>query len=135
MRGARTEGRRPRRTRIMSGWHSLDWVGTLHILLQAFGVLIAAIVIAASMTAYHFWSRWDDLVAIAERTRTRYAPRWRIDTDATLHNALIEIAILGTALLLALGYAASQYGQRKTELVNAAHAASLAKVQYETETL
>jgi len=135
MRGARTEGRRSRRTRIMSAWHSLDWVGTFHILLQAFGVLVAAIVIAAGVTTYHFWSRWNDLVAVTEQTRTKYVPNWRIDTATALHNALIEIAILGTALLLALGYAASQYGQRRTELVNAAQDAKLAKVQYETETL
>src|SRR5262245_9456525 len=110
----------------MSGWHSLEAVGSFHILLQACGLLVAAIVIAAGMTTYHFWSRWTDLVTIAERARSRYAPRWRTDTASTLHNTLIEIAILGTALLLALGYAASAYGQRKTELVNAAHAAGLA---------
>jgi hypothetical protein len=119
----------------MSGWNSLDSVGTTHILLQLSGVLIAAIVIAAGMTTYHFWSRWSDLVAIADRTRNQYLPRWRADAAATVHNTLIEVALLGIAALLALGYAAFAYGQRKTELVAATHAAGLAKVRTESETL
>ena len=119
----------------MSGWNSLDSVGTLHTLLQISGLMVAAIVIAAGMTTYHFWNRWHDLVAIAERARRHYLPRWRADTAATLHNTLIEVAILGTALLLAFGYAAFAYGQRKTELVAATHAANIAKVRTETDTL
>ena len=51
----------------MSGWNSLDSVGTLHLLLQISGLMVAAIVIACGMTTYHFWSRWPDLVAIADR--------------------------------------------------------------------
>ena len=119
----------------MSGWNSLASVGTLHTLLQVTGLMVAAIVIAAGMTTYHFWSRWHDLVAIADRARIRYVPRWRADAAATVHNTMIEVAILGTALLLALGYAAIAYGQRKTELVAATHATTLAKVRYETDTL
>ena len=97
--------------------------------------MVAAIVIAAGMTTYHFWNRWPDLVVIAERTRRHYFPRWRADTAATLHNTLIEVAILGTALLLAFGYAAFAYGQRKTELVAATHAANIAKARTEADTL
>ena len=119
----------------MSGWNSLGSVGTLHTLLQLSGLMVAAIVIAAGMTTYHFWNRWPDLVAIAERARRHYLPRWRADTAATLHNTLIEVAILGTALLLAFGYAAFAYGQRKTELVAATHAANIAKARTEADTL
>ena len=52
-----------------------------------------------------------------------------------MHNTLIEVAILGTALILAFSYAAFAYGQRKVELAAATHAASIAKVRYESETL
>jgi hypothetical protein len=66
MRGARTEGRlTPNPHYVRMAFARLG----RH--LQAFGVLVAAIVIAAGMTTYHFWSRWKDLVAVAERTRTR----------------------------------------------------------------
>ena len=97
----------------MSGWHSLQSVSSLHLLLQAVGCLVAVFVIAAGVTAYHYWNRWSDLVAIADRARNRYLPRWRVDTEATLHNVFAEIAILGTAALLALGYGSFSYGQRK----------------------
>jgi hypothetical protein len=119
----------------MSGWHSLQSVGTLHVVLQIAGVLIAAVVIAAGTTSYHFWNRWSDLVAIAGRARDRYLPRWRTDPAVVLHNGLIEIAILGIAALLALGYATSQYGQRKDELKAAAHAATIAKARNEADAL
>ena len=119
----------------MSGWHSLQSVGTLHLLLQAAGLLAAAVVIASAMTAYHFWNRWDDLVAHAGRACNRYLPRWRTDPAMALHNAMVEVSILGLAALLALGYAASQYGQRKEELKALAHAASLEKVRYESDAL
>jgi hypothetical protein len=119
----------------MSGWHSLQFVSTFHALLQIAGLMVAAVVIATGITVYHFWNRWSELVAIADRTRSRYLPHWRGDTEMTLHNALIEIAILGTAAMLATGYAAFAYGQRKTELVAAAHAAGIAKVRYETDVL
>jgi hypothetical protein len=119
----------------MSGWNSLDSVGSFHTLLQVTGLMVAVIVIAAGMTAYHFWNRWPDLVAVADRARRQYLPRSKADTAATVHNTLIEVAILGTALLLALGYAAFAYGQRKTELVAINHAADVAQVRTETETL
>jgi hypothetical protein len=123
----------------MSGWHSLQSVSSLHILLQAVGCLVAVFVIAAGITAYHYWSRWSDLVAIADRARNRYLPRWRIDTSAALHNAFAEIAILGTAALLALGYGSFSYGQRKAELVVESHAAEIttqvAKVRAEADDL
>jgi hypothetical protein len=120
----------------MSGWNSIDSVGTLHIALQTIGLLVAVVVIAAGMTAYHFWSRWDALTAIVEQARRRYLPRWRsCDTAMTLHNAFVEIAILGIATLLAIAYAASQYGHRKVELAAIAHAAELAKVQYDVDAL
>lgn len=119
----------------MSGWNSLDSVGTLHTLLQLAGLVAAAVTIAAGITTYHFWNRWDELVAHSARVRDRYLPRWRADADATLHNALIEVAILGPVLLVAFAYAAHAYGQRRTELVTAGHAANLAEVRYETETL
>jgi hypothetical protein len=119
----------------MSGWNSLDSVGSFHTLLQISGLLVAAIVIAAGMTTYHFWNRWDDLVAIADRARHRYMPRWRADAAATVHNTVIKVAILRTALILAFGYAAFAYGQRKTELVALNHAADIAEVRTETETL
>ena len=83
----------------MSGWHSLQSVTTLHILLQAAGCLVAVLVIAAGVTAYHFWSRWNDLVAIVDGALRRYLPQWRSDTAATLHNAFVEIAILGIAAI------------------------------------
>ena len=110
----------------MSGWHSLQSVSSLHILLQAVGCLVAVFVIAAGITALHYWKRWSDLVAIADRARDRYLPRWRIDTAATLHNAFAEIAILGIAALLALGYGSFSYGQRKAELVVESHATEIA---------
>jgi hypothetical protein len=120
----------------MSGWNSIQSVGTLHTLLQIIGLLVAAAMIAAGMTAYHFWSRWDALTAIAEQARQCYLPRWRSgDTAMVLHNAFVEIAILGIAALLAIAYAASQYGHRKVELTAAAHAAAIAKVQSETDAL
>jgi hypothetical protein len=110
----------------MSGWHSLQSVSSFHSLLQVTGCLIAVFVIAAGITASHYWSRWSDLVVIADRARNRYLPRSRIDTAATLHNAFAEIAILGTAALLALGYGSFSYGQRKAELVVESHAAEIA---------
>ena len=120
----------------MSDWNSLDSVGTFHILLQVSGLLVAAVVIAAGVTAYHFWNRFDDLVAIADRARAQYLPRWRQDDTAmVLHNAFIEVAILGIAALLAIGYAAAKYGQRKVELVAIAHAADVAKVRHEADSL
>jgi len=119
----------------MSGWYSLQSVGTFHVLLQVFGVLIAAAVIAAGVTAYHFWNRFDDLVTLASDARDRYAPRWRPDMGLTLHNGFIAVALLGPFVLFATAYAASAYGARKTELVAAAHAASLSQARHETETL
>ncbi|HMT20118.1 MAG TPA: hypothetical protein PKE20_02545, partial [Promineifilum sp.] len=50
----------------------------------------SAVTIAAGVTTYHFWNRWDELVAHAARVRDRHLPRWSADADATLHNALIE---------------------------------------------
>jgi hypothetical protein len=119
----------------MSGWHSLQSVGAFHVLLQVFGVLFAAAVIAAGTTAYHFWNRFDDLIGHAERLRARYVPRWRPDMGMTLHNGFVGVALLGPFVLLAVAYAASAYGHRKTELVAATHNASLTQVRYETETL
>ena len=123
----------------MSGWHSLQSVSSLHILLQTIGCLVAVFVIAAGVTAFHYWSRWSDLVAVADRARHRYLPRWRIDTEATLHNAFAEIAILGTVALLALAYGSFSYGQRKAELVVESHAAAIAtqvaKVRAEADAL
>lgn len=119
----------------MSGWNSLDSVGTFHILLQMSGLLIASAVTASGLTAYHFWNRFDELVAIVDRTRERYLPRWRPDTGLLLHTAMIEIAILGVAALLAISYAASQYGHRKNELVEAAYAAKVAKARHDADTL
>lgn len=127
----------------MSGWNSLDSVSTLHVLLQIAGFLSAATVIASGMTAYHFWNRWHDLVAIAERARARYAPAWRGDTAMTLHNSFAGVSILGIALIIAFAYAAREYGHRKTELIvaahtaahAAAHAAAIAKVRDEADAL
>ena len=119
----------------MSGWNSFDSVGTFHTAFLISGSLVAAVLIAIGATALHYAHRWDELVALAERLRSRYLPRWRADTAMVLHNGLIEVAILGIAVLLALGYAAGQYGQRKVELVAIAHAASLAKVQDEADAL
>ena len=104
-----TEDGAPAPNRIMSGWHSLHSVGTFHVLLQAFGMLIAAAVIAAGVTAYHFWNRWDELVSIAERLRAQYLPRWRPDMGLTLHNGFVGIALLGPFVLLATAYAASAW--------------------------
>jgi hypothetical protein len=122
-------GRPSGRSRIMSGWHSLADVGTLHVLLKVFGVLAAAIVIATGMTAYHFWSRWSELIALAERARAVYLPRWRPDMAMTLHNGFTGVAILGVAALAAFAYAASAYGHRKAELITLNHAAALAREQ------
>jgi len=119
----------------MSGWNSLDSVATLHILLQLAGFLAAAVVIAAGMTAYHFWNRFDDLVAIADRARAQYAPAWRGDTALTLHNGFAGVSILGIALLMAFAYAAREYGHRTIELVAAEHRAAIAKVRSETDAL
>ena len=123
----------------MSGWHSLQSVSSLHILLQTIGCLVAVFVIAAGVTAYHYWSRWSDLVVIVDRALNRYLPRWRVDTRAMLHNAFAEIAILGTAALLALSYGSFAYGQRKAELVVESHAAEIAtqvaKVRVEADAL
>ena len=119
----------------MSGWNSPDSVGTLHLLLQLSGLFVAAVVIAAGTTAYHFWHRFDDLVAIADRAREQYLPGWRGDTAMTLHNTFVGVAILGVAALLATGYAALQYGHRKEELKIAAHAASIARVRTEADAL
>lgn len=120
----------------MSGWNSLAAVGTLHGILQVSGLLVAAAMLASGATAYHFWNRWDDLVGLADRARARYVPRWRSsDTAMALHNGFAGIAILGIAVLLAIGYAASQYGHRKAELAAAAQAASIAKVRDEANTL
>ena len=108
----------------MSGWHSFQSVATLHTVLQSAGLLVAAAMIASGATAYHFWSRWDELIAIADRARERYIPRWRLgDTATVLHNGFIEIAILGIAALLAIGYAAAAYGSRKADLAAAAQTA------------
>ncbi len=115
MRGARNhneDGFRPHR--IMSGWHSLADVGTLHVLLKVFGLLAAAVVISAGMTAYHFWKRWSELLELAEHARAAYLPRWRADMAMTLHNGFAAVAILGIAALLSFAYAASAYGHRKT---------------------
>ncbi len=111
----------------MSGWHSLADVGTVHVLLKVLGILAAAIVIAAGMTAYHFWSRWNDLIALAEQVRRVYLPRWRPDMAMTLHNGFAGVAILGIAALAAFAYAASAYGHRKDELVTIIHAAEMAR--------
>jgi hypothetical protein len=118
----------------MSGWNSLQSVDELHSLLQGMGCLIAAFVIAAGVTAHYFQSRSNFVIA-AGRARDRYLPYWRIDIDTTLHNAFVEIAILGTAALLALAYAAHAYGQRKAELVVATHASEIGKVRSEAEAL
>jgi hypothetical protein len=119
----------------MSGWHSLDTVATFQTAFLVSGSLTAALLVAVGGTALSYARRWDELVACAERARSRYLPRWRIDTAMTLHNGFVAVAIMGTAALLALAYATQQYGHRKTELAAAAHAASIAKVQYEADTL
>jgi hypothetical protein len=119
----------------MSGWHSLDQVGALHTLLQLAVLLAATVTVAAGAAAYHFWSRWSDLVSIAERTRMRLLPDWRCDVPMTLHNGTVAIALIGPFLIGAFAYAASAYGTRKAELVAAAHATRLTQVRYETETL
>jgi hypothetical protein len=128
------DGEKPHR--IMSGWHSLQSVATLHTVLQVAGLLVAAAMIASGMTAYHFWSRWEEITAIAERARAKYIPRWRLgDTATALHNGFIEIAILGIAALLAIGYAASAYGSRKVELAAAAQTARVEQARGEADTL
>ena len=119
----------------MSGWHSLTDVGTIHVLLKVFGLLTAAAMIAAGMTAYHFWNRWSELIALAESARAAYLPRWRPDMSMTLHNGFAGVAIMGIAALLGTSYAASAYGQRKTELAAIAHANALARAQAETDAL
>ncbi len=119
----------------MSGWHSLADVGTLHVLLKVLGLLTAAVVIAAGMTAYHFWNRWRELIALAEEASAVYLPRWRPDMAMTLHNGFASIAILGIAALLSLAYAASAYGHRKTELVAANHATEIAREQSRADAL
>ena len=119
----------------MSGWHSLADVGTFHVVLKVCGLLAAALVIATGMTAYHFWSRWSELVAIAERARAVYLPRWRPDMAMTLHNAFAGVAILGVAVLAALAYAAAAYGHRKAELIALDHAAEIAREHADKETL
>jgi hypothetical protein len=136
MRGAlQIRGRRKPHC-IMSGWHSLQSVATLHVLLQILGLAVATAMIASGATAYHFWSRWDDLVAIADRLRAKFIPRWRLgDTAMVLHNGFIEIAILGIAALLAIGYAAAAYGSRKVDLAAAAHAARVEQVRGEADAL
>lgn len=115
----------------MSGWNSLQSVSTLHTLLQTSGCLIAVLVIATGAIAYHYRSRWSDLAAIADR----YLPGSRANTGAALHNTFAEIAILGTVALLALSYGSLSYGQRKTELVVASHAAEVEKARAETDAL
>ncbi len=54
---------------------------------------------------------------------------------ALVQNAFAEIAILGTAALLATSYATAQYAARKTELSALAHAASIARVRTEADAL
>ncbi len=119
----------------MSEWNSLQSVSSLHILLQSVGCLVAAFVIAAGAAAHHYRGRWSDLVVIANRTRNRYLPRWRVDIETTLHNTFVEIAILGTAALFALAYASYSYGQRKAELVVASNEAQIARVRVEADGL
>ena len=119
----------------MSGWHSLTDVGTLHALLKVIGLLAAAAMISAGMIAYHFWNRWSDLIALAESARDAYLPRWRPDMSMTLHNGFASVAILGIAVLLATGYAASAYGHRKIELAALTHANALARAKAETDAL
>jgi hypothetical protein len=119
----------------MSGWHSLDTVGTFHAAFLVSGSIVAALLIATGTTVLYYARHWQELVAIADRARAKYLPRWRAETETLLHNGLVEIAILGLAALLSLAYAAQQYGGRKAELAAAAHAANLAEVRYETETL
>jgi hypothetical protein len=120
----------------MSGWNSFDTVGTFHTAFLLSGSLCAALLIATGATVLYYARRWDELVALVERARSRYLPRWRPhDLAATLHNSLVEIAILGTAALLALAYATHQYGHRKVELAAAAHTASIARIHDEADTL
>lgn len=99
------------------------------------GCLIAVFVITAGLTAHHYRNRWSELVTIADRVRSRYLPRWQMDSSATLHNVFAEIAILGTVALLALAYGSFSYAQRKSELVLATHAAEIAKARTEAEAL
>src|SRR5262245_44381098 len=116
MRDARAHKGRRKPHRIMSGWHSLQSVGTLHSILQVAGLLFGAVSRATAGVVYHFWQRWDELVAITERLRASYGPvRWSSDSAMALHNGLVEFAILGVAAFLAVQYAASQYGARKDE--------------------
>ena len=120
----------------MSGWNSLESVGTLHGVLEAAGLLLAAVLLATAATVYHFWSRWHELIGIVDRARARYAPSWRAPDSATLlHNGLVEIGILGFALFAATEYAAMQYGHRKGDLTAAIHAAGIERVQYEADAL
>ena len=81
----------------MSGWNSLDSVGTLHTLLQISGLVRRRDRDRGRHDRLSFLESLDDLVAIAERARSRYLPRWRADTAMTLHNTFIEVAILGIA--------------------------------------
>jgi hypothetical protein len=129
MRGAPYSKGRHTPRRIMSGWNSLESVSALHTLFQAVGSLIALLLIATGLLANCYWHRWGELVAAVERVIARFVPRFSSDTGAMLHNAFSEVAILGTAALLALSYAAHSYGQRKAELVAADQAAQIARIR------
>jgi hypothetical protein len=117
----------------MSGWNSLQSVDTLRTLLQVVGCLVAVLVIAAGVAGLHYRNHWRAIVIIADRIRVSYLPRWRTDTDSTLHNAFAGTTILGIAALLALVYGSFAYGQRKNELLAADRVAQISSARAEAD--
>lgn len=75
----------------LPGWDSLESVSRWHSFFEIFGLVCAGLVVVASVLAYQYGQRKDELVAAAEALRSGQAVREREETEARRQSEVAEL--------------------------------------------